>query len=794
MTFSRTPWVLGPILLLLLSSAEAAELPGIESIAAAARGGEAAIVEEALARHIAEGEASGLIALGDLMRHRPTPVGLRVIDSVNAARLYRAAMARTVVAETAALAKRRLGLLLINGGAGLPADPGHGLSLLREAAEAGDVMAALDLGKRLAGWDFEADAVEIEGIEPGTEKAVARQWLWRALEAGKGEAALHLAELNSVEPASDQTMSSADLGLYGLTLLKARAWSGAVAAASTIGQSLYHGLGVSADPSAAVPWLRQAADGGNDAAALLLAQIIGAGEGVEADRVEAGKIMIAMAERGSVKAAVSIGRSLIGAVPFSVDRDLALEWLERAARAGDQSALSALAQLYLTKGDFGLALAWAQDLIAASNADYGVNVILRVLNRTPEGPDRDQALAMTRDVTTLEGLSADLRSEASQALLRFGMSSADTRLALAGLRAAAHSGNAVAARALARHLEALSLAEATDALDVPDLFAADLPATAAGLASDTDIRTWARAEALRWRQRAAGLGDLESKIILIVRGELDDDARARLDFLLAESDATNVRALVAVAKEMKASKTDQIRNLRLAFKLFERAASLGDRWAMVETGRFYIWGLGATPYEPRTAIAWFKRAAEAGEPFAFHVLGEVYASGRGVPIDHQKAFEYYQTGFDYGELKSARRLSQAYLGGFGVAQDFDQGIRYMRIAAEGGNVFSMIELATLFLIGPADQRDFARAFDLLLRAARIGSHDAEFILGNMYEKGVHVAADLDLAIEYYERSARGGFPLPRSRAQALRQQRESQQEPPPVGEPGSAEAASDSHG
>jgi TPR repeat protein len=106
-----------------------------------------------------------------------------------------------------------------------------------------------------------------------------------------------------------------------------------------------------------------------------------------------------------------------------------------------------------------------------------------------------------------------------------------------------------------------------------------------------------------------------------------------LSFKESTKDAANLDILPAILWLAENEKGNE------AVSLFLRAANLGDSYAMMRIGRFYL--NKGTPSDDDKAFGWLKRAYEAPNPNldAGAYLGACYLSGRGTKKDVRKAEE-----------------------------------------------------------------------------------------------------------------------------------------------------------
>ena len=176
----------------------------------------------------------------------------------------------------------------------------------------------------------------------------------------------------------------------------------------------------------------------------------------------------------------------------------------------------------------------------------------------------------------------------------------------------------------------------------------------------------------------------------------------------------NARVLFELGRAyLTAGKQDKAR------EFFDRAAS-GDAEALNSIGYMYDRGLGM-PVDTTQAIAWFRRAVDAGSVGALLNLGMSWNQGRGVPHDPYMAFVLW------GRAVDAESSEGMYLLG-----------KLLYAGADGVD------------------RNPVRASVLFQIAAEAGHADAAEELGRMYEVGDVVEQNKNLALSWYSRAFAGG--------------------------------------
>ena len=124
-------------------------------------------------------------------------------------------------------------------------------------------------------------------------------------------------------------------------------------------------------------------------------------------------------------------------------------------------------------------------------------------------------------------------------------------------------------------------------------------------------------------------------------------------------------------------------------------------------------------------VMWYSKAAEQNHLFAINNLAICYHQGYGTEVNFEKAFGLLRKAFSLGDVMAGFNIGQAYCFGLGVAKDIEKG------------------------------------FDYVYKAAQHDCPNAQFMLGELFEKGIQDAgfsidANLDSAIKWYERAAQHG--------------------------------------
>ena len=90
------------------------------------------------------------------------------------------------------------------------------------------------------------------------------------------------------------------------------------------------------------------------------------------------------------------------------------------------------------------------------------------------------------------------------------------------------------------------------------------------------------------------------------------------------------------------------------------------------------------PQDSKTAVKWYRLAAEQGNALAQNNLGVMYGNGRGVPQDYKTAVKWHRLAAEQGFATAQNNLGFMYANGKGVPQDYILGHMWWNLAASSG--------------------------------------------------------------------------------------------------------------
>ena len=173
--------------------------------------------------------------------------------------------------------------------------------------------------------------------------------------------------------------------------------------------------------------------------------------------------------------------------------------------------------------------------------------------------------------------------------------------------------------------------------------------------------------------------------------------------------------------------------------------------AQFRLGIMYAEGKGVSQNFER-AFHWYKQAAEKGHAEAQFRLGVMYHKGEGVSQNFERAFLWYTKAAEQGDVNAQFNLGVIYKEGEGVSQNFERAFHWYKLAAEKGHVEAQFNLGVMYYKGEGVSQNFERAFHWYKLAAEQGYVDAQFNLGLMYKEGEGVSQNFERAFLWFKQA------------------------------------------
>jgi TPR repeat protein len=224
------------------------------------------------------------------------------------------------------------------------------------------------------------------------------------------------------------------------------------------------------------------------------------------------------------------------------------------------------------------------------------------------------------------------------------------------------------------------------------------------------------------------------------------------------------------------------RNIAYAAELYDEAAKGGSQTAKEksedikrERKELYRLAIEKRNTASEEAFRCVAISVAMGHLPAYSLLAEYFLLGVGTRVDRQRAYHWYGEAARLGDTEALLPLGMCYSRGVGTALDYKRATEILTKAARGGNCAAEEELhriksakvkklsKQLFSCAMRllYQRKFEPAKGILDICAELNNPRAIYTLGCLYEFGMGVATNRDLAFDLYERSYALKFRDPR---------------------------------
>ncbi len=196
-----------------------------------------------------------------------------------------------------------------------------------------------------------------------------------------------------------------------------------------------------------------------------------------------------------------------------------------------------------------------------------------------------------------------------------------------------------------------------------------------------------------------------------------------------------------------------------------RLADEGITEAMVLAIHEFVWNdhlkIEMTPEIRDKVVEYLDRAIKEGNVSAMNQLGAMFAEGRLVDQDPQKAFTFYKMASEVGDALATSNLGFCYYYGNGTEKNYEEAFKTFSKAASLDIMDALIRLGDMYFYGEYVAQDRKTAFHIYMKAknnAKSFLHDWGAIqaysdackrIGDCYAEGQGVKTDLVEASLYY---------------------------------------------
>jgi localization factor PodJL len=164
----------------------------------------------------------------------------------------------------------------------------------------------------------------------------------------------------------------------------------------------------------------------------------------------------------------------------------------------------------------------------------------------------------------------------------------------------------------------------------------------------------------------------------------------------------------------------------------------------------------AEEVEAAKVVASLEPKVKAGDHLAEYRLGILYALGKGVPRDYDRAAGLLRQAAQSGLPEAQYDYAVLCDKGLGVTRDPAEAAHWYAKAAQKGHPPAALNLGYAYAEGIGVQRNLPEAAKWFRRAAEAGLVNAQFNLAYMYEQGAGIGKSLVEAYGWYNAAAESG--------------------------------------
>ena len=187
-----------------------------------------------------------------------------------------------------------------------------------------------------------------------------------------------------------------------------------------------------------------------------------------------------------------------------------------------------------------------------------------------------------------------------------------------------------------------------------------------------------------------------------------------------------------------------------AIRFYRIAAEMGYAVAQCELGFAYEDGINVQE-NPTEAFRWYLEAANQNDASAQCALGSCFCFGYGVEQNAAEAARWYRKAAENGDTQAQNSLGDCFFKGEGCDQDREEAVKWYRKAAGQGESAAQYSLGMCYLNGHGVPQDKEEAAQWLMKAAEQNEVGAMLNLGLCYKTGSGVLQDYAEAIKWFRK-------------------------------------------
>ena len=206
----------------------------------------------------------------------------------------------------------------------------------------------------------------------------------------------------------------------------------------------------------------------------------------------------------------------------------------------------------------------------------------------------------------------------------------------------------------------------------------------------------------------------------------------------------------------KAHEAYNRQDFETALRLYTELAESGNADAFTSLGFMYQNAQGCEKNDA-LAVEYYKKGAEAKQPYALFNLAILYMNGLcGVEHDQFKAHDLHMEAATREVPPAMYEVALMLERGLGCIGSYSEAAFWYEEGAKRGHLESFNNLGALYKEGHGVDQDDARTFLCFTRAAEGGLPQGLYNLGMLYSQGIGCAEDQDKALDYCRKAAYKG--------------------------------------
>ena len=180
------------------------------------------------------------------------------------------------------------------------------------------------------------------------------------------------------------------------------------------------------------------------------------------------------------------------------------------------------------------------------------------------------------------------------------------------------------------------------------------------------------------------------------------------------------------------------KDIEQAFSYCVLAADRGLASSMAYLADYFLFGIPPMEKNVDKALEWLRKAESMGDGHAYTRLGYCHEFGIGVPVDYEKAAQYFLAAQKQNLSDGWCYYGKLLMEGKGVKKDEKYAFYCFKKAVEiRDNKVAMNEIGLCYLYGCAGQKiNYPLAFKIFRKALLAGNVDAKESIATMYELGL----------------------------------------------------------